>query len=297
VESSDVAVYGREAKTGLQVWSAAYGYPGDFAYREFHRKDNHSGLQYWRITGVGIGLGDKDYYDPVIARGRGTDHANHFVSLVENLVADYRRDHDTPGIIVSTYDTELFGHWWFEGIDWLKDVLRLLEKSKTVGLANARGYLADYPPDEMISLPESSWGLGGGHWTWENPETEWMWPIIHQAEMRMERIVEEHPRASGVLLAFLKQASRELTLLEASDWPFLITTGQATEYASARFQQHLARFDHLAAIIESGSPTEEDLRVLHASSDMDNPFPSIDYRSFKPREQKVDLREMELSAQ
>ncbi|MGB9880761.1 MAG: glycoside hydrolase family 57 protein [Anaerolineae bacterium] len=288
VHSANVAVYGRDERTGLQVWSTAHGYPGDFLYREFHRKDDHSGLQYWRITGAQVDLGQKDLYDPQAAMNQVHLHADHFVHILEEEVTRYYAATGKPGIVVSAYDTELFGHWWFEGVTWLKEVLRRLGKNDTVALMTAGDYLEAYPPDEVIALPESSWGQGGGHWTWLNPDTEWMWPLIHNAEWRMEELVARYPQAEGELREVLNQAARELLLLESSDWPFLISTGQAREYASGRFQQHLARFHHLASIAESGAFTEMNKHFLSNTADLDNPFPDIDYRVFARREKPAD---------
>ncbi len=284
VHSANVAVYGRDERTGLQVWSAAHGYPGDFVYREFHRKDAHSGLQYWRITGAQVDLSQKAFYDPYPAVNQVRMHAEHFVSLIVDEVSNYYEATGKPGIVVSAYDTELFGHWWFEGIVWLKEVLRHLDKNETVELTTAGDYLETHPPEEVITLPESSWGQGGGHWTWMNPDTEWMWPLIHNAELRMEQLVASRPEAEGQMRDVLNQAARESLLLESSDWPFLISTGQAKEYASGRFQQHLARFNHLAAIADSGVVTDTDIRFLTGIADLDNPFPDIDYRIFGARE-------------
>jgi 1,4-alpha-glucan branching enzyme len=286
VRAAEVAVYGRDEATGLQVWSAAHGYPGDFFYREFHRKDDHSGLQYWRITGADVDLGDKEFYAPHHAFNKVREHADHFVHLVVERLLGYHAESGQRGIILSAYDTELFGHWWFEGIAWLKEVLRQLSINPEIELTTAGDYLETYPPQEVISLLESSWGEGGGHWTWLNPQTEWMWPLIHHAERRMEQLVERHPKAEGEMLAVLNQAARELLLLEASDWPFLVSTGQAREYASGRFQQHLARFNHLAAVADTGMVSEEDKRFLSTITDLDNPFPNIDYRVFKEREKR-----------
>jgi 1,4-alpha-glucan branching enzyme len=284
VHSGNVAVYGRDERTGLQVWSATHGYPGDFQYREFHRKDSYSGLQYWRITGPQVDLGQKRLYDPELALRQVQMHADHFVSLIADEVQRYHAATGKPGIVVSAYDTELFGHWWFEGITWLREVLRRLDKHETVKLTSAGDYLEAFPPEEVISLPESSWGAGGGHWTWLNPDTEWIWPLVHSAELRMEQLVERHPQAEGKLLDVLNQAARELLLLESSDWPFLISTGQAKEYASGRFQQHLARFSHLAAVVDSGVVTSTDEHFLATIAELDNPFPDIDYRVFHTRE-------------
>jgi len=83
--------------------------------------------------------------------------------------------------------------------------------------------------------------------------------------------------------------ARELVLLESSDWPFLISTGQAKEYASGRFQQHLARFNHLAAAAERGGAlSAADRRFLQTAAELDNPFPQIQYQDFAERE-KVKL--------
>lgn len=285
VQATNVAVFGRDERTGLQVWSAAHGYPGDFVYREFHRKDANSGLRYWRVTAANTDLGQKELYDPQAAFNQVQMHADHFVDLIAQQVRAYYYQTKRHGIVVSAYDTELFGHWWFEGLAWLKEVLRRLAKSEDVELTTAGAYLNAHPPDEVLSLPESSWGQGGTHWTWLNPDTEWMWHLIHSAERAMETLVAKYPHASGDLLTVLNQAARELVLLESSDWSFLISTGQAKEYASGRFQQHLARFNHLASIAHRGGAlADEDRRFLQNVMELDNPFANIDYRVFGARE-------------
>jgi 1,4-alpha-glucan branching enzyme len=285
VANAPVCVFGRDERTGLQVWSAAQGYPGDYSYREFHRKDDQSGLQYWRVTGANVDLGQKLLYDPAQAQERVSQHAAHFAGLVAQGLAAYQRRRAEPGIIVSAYDTELYGHWWFEGVEWIKQVLRRLAADPSVELSTAGAYVAAHPPTEAMSLQESSWGSGGGHWTWLNPQTEWMWPLIHAAERRMEKLVARFPQAEGERLALLNQVARELVLLESSDWPFLVSTGQAKDYASSRFQGHLARFSQLATMAEAGGPARDaDRRALALISDMDNPFPTIDYHDFAERE-------------
>ena len=284
VHSDEVAVFARDEGTGLQVWSASQGYPGDPVYREFHRKDDHSGLQYWRVTGPKVELGDKALYDPEVAFGRVYDHTDHFVALVEERLREYQEETGQYGCITNAYDTELYGHWWFEGILWLKEVLRRLERHNAIDLTTADAYLKAHPPTEVLDLPESSWGTGGGHWTWLNPETEWLWPLIHNAERQMEALVERYPDADGEMLELLNQATRELLLLESSDWSFLITTGQAQEYATSRLQGHIARFQHLVSIAQRGEIGDEERRFLHQAQELDNPFPDIDYRDFQARE-------------
>lgn len=283
-----VAVLGRNNRTGQQVWSGTFGYPGDFWYREFHRKDGVSGMQYWRIGGAGVDLGQKPTYEPERAAEQVQHHADHFVHLVEELLSDYAAQSGKFGVISSAYDTELFGHWWFEGVDWLKAVLRRLSRSEIVELTTASGFIEEHPPERVMNLPESSWGAGGNHFTWFNVDTQWMWPVIHEAERRMEALVGRYPAAEGDMQTVLDQAARELVLLESSDWPFLITTGQAKEYASERFTEHVERFNQLAGIAESGTVTAEQRAFVDQLRERDNPFPDIDYRVFKERQGRAD---------
>ncbi len=293
----EVAVLGRNNRTGQQVWSGTFGYPGDAWYREFHRKDGVSGMQYWRIGGPAVDLGDKPPYDPTRASERVHDHAAHYVGLVEELLTTYHQENGSFGVISSAYDTELFGHWWFEGVDWLKGVLRGLAASETVELTTASRIIEEHPPDRVMVLPESSWGAGGSHFTWLNVDTQWMWPPIHAAERRMEALVERFPDVDGDKRAVLDQAARELLLLQSSDWPFLVTTGQAKEYAAQRFTEHLERFNQLADLAEQGGPLDQQAQELLANlAERDNAFPAIDYRVFAARQGRAEAMPTPASA-
>ncbi len=286
VSTPRVAVIGRNNRTGLQVWSGEHGYPGDPEYREFHKKDGVSGLQYWRITGPGVGLGAKDVYLPEQARERLRQHAQHFRSLVEQETADYAdRNGGRFGLISSAYDTELFGHWWFEGVEWIGEVLRSLADSPSVELTTASEYVRKHPPEDVLALPESSWGQGGTHFTWQNVDTEWMWPIIHATELDMEQAVGRHPSPSPEQRALLDQMARELLLLQSSDWPFLVTTGQAREYAEQRFQSHVERFERCRDALEaSRGDSAAGNGMVRELFERDNVFPSIDPAAFRERQ-------------
>jgi 1,4-alpha-glucan branching enzyme len=278
VTEPQVAVLGRENRTGLQVWSADWGYPGDFDYREFHKKDGVSGLQYWRITGARVDLGDKDTYHPDWAAGRVGQHADHFAGLVADLLGAYHEETGRFGVICANYDTELFGHWWFEGIAWLEGVLRRLADSSAIEVTTPSRFIREHPPETVIHLPEGSWGAGGTHFVWDNADTHWMWPLIHEAESRFAAVAGRHSNADEPTSQVLHQAARELLLLQSSDWPFLVTTGQAKEYAVERFRSHLERFNQLVSGVEAGRPDTELARRLW---ERDKVFPDIDFRWFR----------------
>ena len=267
VRESNVAAIARHDKVAGQVWSAMMGYPGDAAYREFHRKDDKSGLRYWRVTDVRVGLGGKQHYSPGDAFERVRSHAEHFVGLVRDTLAQ-RPDRHASALLTVTFDAELFGHWWFEGIDWLGRVLRELS-SRGPRPVTVAEYLRSDPPRERVAMQEGSWGKNNDHSTWLNEKTEWMWTELRRManEMTSLRAVVITP---GIRERAARQATRELLLAQSSDWPFLVTTGQAADYAVERFRSHALRFRRSAEIALHGSSADEvELKSLERA---DNPF-------------------------
>jgi 1,4-alpha-glucan branching enzyme len=279
VGTSDVAAIGRNHRAFRQVWWQ-YGYPGDFAYQEFHNKDEHSGLRYWRVTGDTVGLTEKAHYEPEAALARTKEHARHFVAVIEEELDAYRASSGAPGLMAAVYDAELFGHWWAEGVTWLADVLRRLAAHDSIALTDAATYVREHPPEASIEMPRGSWGIDGNDSTWLNPKTAWMWPVIHNAQRRVETIAAKHAGAVGAERDALNQLVRELMLLESSDWPYLVTTGEAAAYAERRFTQHAERFDALASMLESGDIASTYVDDL---AQRDNLFANVEPRDYIAR--------------
>lgn len=274
VADSSVAAVSRHPEISGQVWSAAQGYPGDPHYREFHRKDDRSGLRYWRVTATTVDLGNKAEYVVPVAAERVREHARHFASSVRDELAAHRAATGRDGMLVTTFDSELFGHWWFEGIDWLGLVLRELSAIETT----VAGRLEEQPARERIGLAEGSWGKNNDHSTWLAPQTQWMWDGIRLAAQRVRPFADDPPGD-----AFRKRAAdhalRELLLLESSDWPFLVTTGQAGDYAAERFRSHAQRLDRSLELAARGTANDEvELLSLERA---DNPFPDAKIERFR----------------
>jgi 1,4-alpha-glucan branching enzyme len=277
VAGSPVVAFARSVDVSRQVWARNFGYPGDPAYREFHKRADTSGLHYWAVSGPSVDLGAKVDYDPVLATIRAREHAEHFASLVEALATDA----GGGSCIVAPYDAELFGHWWFEGPDWVEAVLRRLAERGVVDPVTPTVALTMDPPSDAVELPPTSWGEGGDFSVWSNPQVDWIWPEIHAAEYAMREAARANPVADPLTRLYLNQAGRELLLLASSDWPFLMTTGQARDYAVARFQEHVARFrDCLAAGTSSARFNDDARRRLAMYVEADNAFAKLDYRIF-----------------
>jgi 1,4-alpha-glucan branching enzyme len=279
-----VAVLARDPRTSVQVWSADYGYPGDGAYLEFHRKRGRDGLRYWRVTDRRLPLDAKVPYDPAAAAERAEAHADHFVSLVLETLQAHRAKTGRRGVVVAPFDTELFGHWWFEGPRWLEAVLRKLEGK--VSAVTASDYLAANPPRSTIRLPEGSWGQGGHHWVWLNDDTRWIWEHVYRAEDAfLDALQGFRGRSGAVTQRLLKQLGRELLLLEASDWPFLVTTWAARDYAERRMKEHVGAFERLRTMLEPTKDralTAEEESWLASIEARDSLFPDLDLGSWSP---------------
>ena len=274
-----VAFFSRDHKTGMQVWSADEGYPGDEHYLEFHKKQYPGNLRYWRVSYPKDKLDGKQLYEPYQAARRLEQHAEHYVALIRETLTEHRAKFHSPGFITALYDTELYGHWWFEGPEFLYLVLKKLAEQPDIATETCRDYLHANPPAEVVSLPEGSWGEGGYHWIWLNEWTVWTWEKIYEAEREMTALAEEFAENKDVE-PLLKQAARELLLLESSDWQFCISTFSSRDYAEQRINYHFGKFKAIASLIRRSASGEtippDDWNALGEAEDRDRAFPDID---------------------
>ena len=242
-----VAALVRDPRSSMQVWSRDLGYPGDEWYLEFHKIRWPGGLKLWRVSFPNSDLGAKRPYDPSAALAQVALHGSHFASLLSGVQRSGEAAAD--GVIAAPFDTELFGHWWFEGVEFLAAVYRNLGDRPGVRAVTASEHLRQHQPRVAIELGTGSWGAGGDNGMWLNDRTLWTWRRLWPLEDRFWDVV---PRVLGSPEArpVLAQAARELLLAQASDWQFIITTGAVTDYAERRFALHAGDAERLVAALE-----------------------------------------------
>lgn len=287
-----VAAFGRDPESSRRVWSREEGYPGDFQYRDFYRDVGfdldfdyirpfildgrtriQTGFKYYRITGPGA---DKLPYDPAAAAQRVTVHADDFVARSRRQVAALGERPSPAPLIVSPYDAELFGHWWFEGPQWLEAVIRrMADEPDGVALTTPSAYLARHPSLQSATPSASSWGDGGYNAFWLNPGNDWIYPHLHDAARRMNVLTRRHGDAVPGSLPYraLQQAGRSLLLAQASDWAFIMKSDTAKDYALRRTRDHIARFNYLEQCVLDGAIDERRLQALEV---MDQLFPDLE---------------------
>lgn len=288
---SRAAAFGRDQKVCEQVWSGTIGYPAAGEYLEFHKKwGPRRGLRYWKVTGKGVDLGDKSLYYPDDLDAKIHQHASHFCDMVRSRLGDYRSNTGRHGMVTACFDAELFGHWWFEGPRFLRDVLLNLNADPQVNVTTPSAYLEEHPLDKVAALPEGSWGEEGDHRVWTNEQVNWMWEIEYRCEGIFGKMTFNLPwRENDKVRELLEKAGRELLLMQASDWPFIIRRGQAVDYGIKRFMQHVSRFECLVDIAEKvaansaylGSLTEVERFEIQDADIHDVIFPKIDLNWWK----------------
>ena len=270
----------------MKVWSGDVGYPGDPAYLEFHKQLYPGRLRYWRISENKADLGQKAPYDPYRAFERVTEHALDMVDVVKDTLARYHGRTERLGTICAMYDTELFGHWWSEGPEFLYQLARNMARDGEIEMVSGGDMMDRHPATHGITLPEGSWGEGGYHYIWLNEENSWTWERLYRAERTLRRLLREGHE--GEHAEILRQAAREMLLAEASDWQFLISTRAARDYAEVRFTDHLDRFERLATLVESlrggAELTDDDRAFVEDCRRKDAPFADLDLTLWTPLE-------------
>ncbi len=287
ISPAGVAFFARDQESSRAVWSREQGYPGNAYYRDFYRDigfdlpEEHlygevvgdgnrlmTGIKYHRITGE---TQSKLPYIPSVAKERAWADAGDFVAKRRAQLATLRASMDVAPIVVSPYDAELFGHWWYEGPMFLEALFRRLPEAE--GEAEAitlRRYLGISQVHVRSTPAASSWGAGGYGGVWVGPEASYTWRHVHHATRRVGKLAREHRAVTGDVGRALDQAIRELLLLQSSDWNFILKTGTAMGYAQARIRAHVARLGRLASIVERGSITADELVWLDDVSSRDN---------------------------
>jgi 1,4-alpha-glucan branching enzyme len=287
-----IAAFGRDLESAEQVWSRHAGYPGDERYRDFYRDVGYdldfdyvkphlptpelrgfTGLKYYAITGA---TQDKCIYDHKSALDAAAEHAGHFLGARIEQINKLAALMDRPPFVLAPYDAELFGHWWYEGPEFLDYFVRkTIFDQRVVALTTPTEYLRLHPTHQVATPSASSWGEEGYFRLWLNETNEWIQPHLRVAEERMTELARKFPQTTGLTERALRQAARELLLAQASDWPFILRTGTSPDYARRRVKDHVLRFTRL---YEQLTASKIDEAWLTRVEWVDNVFADVNWR-------------------
>ncbi len=286
--------FGRDFSASDLVWSKETGYPGDKVYREFYRDIGYdlpldyirpfihepevrvnTGYKYYAITGK---AGDKELYNRDAALRKVEEHADSFVEQQKKQLIKLENLTELDPLFVIPFDAELFGHWWFEGIEWLEKVIKKIHsQGSTLSTLTPASYLEINSEIQTGTPSFSSWGNKGYAEVWLDGKNDWIYRHIHKAIERMTDLAQRFPNESGLKLRVLNQAAREVLLSMSSDWPFIMKTGTTVPYAEKRIREHIHNFNY---IYDNLCRNTVDTAWLTVVGKKNNIFPDIDYMMF-----------------
>jgi 1,4-alpha-glucan branching enzyme len=284
-----IAAFGRDFDSSWQVWSRHEGYPGDPRYRDFYRDIGYdldfdyvkphlpspdhrgfTGIKYFRITG---GTADKQVYDRGSALHAAAEHAAHFLEARMVQIRKLADLLDRPPLVVAPYDAELFGHWWYEGPEFLDYFVRqACCEQEVFELITPGEYLRRHPTNQVATPSPSSWGEEGHFRVWLNERSAWIYPHLQVAQERMTALARRFHQPDSLEERALKQAARELLLAQSSDWSFMLRSDTSPGYARQRVKEHLLRFTALHDQLSNSCVDEKWLREIEQQ---DNLFPEV----------------------
>lgn len=288
--SNGLYCFVRDFNLASLVWSATEGYPCDPDYREFYRDIGYdlpmdyikpyihepevrvfTGFKYWSITG---NTADKVVYDYDKADAKTLAHAKNFLYNVRMRTQSVEDVLDVDPLYTVSFDAELFGHWWFEGVKWLENLICLISMSEDMVLVTPNDFIKSKPMVQTMRPATSSWGVGGYSQVWvDNSTNAWVYRHIYKAIERMTELAERFPNQKSLKQRFLNQAVRETLLLMASDWTFIIHN-QTTDYARKRLEGHI---QNLNLVYDNMCKNAVNTEWLVKAEKRNNLFSHIDY--------------------
>ena len=199
----------RDANLASLVWSPTEGYPADPFYRDFYRDigfdlqwdyikpyvhepevRSFTGFKYYAVTGD---TADKVVYDMKKASERASSHAKNFIYHVQSRTKGLKALIDMDPVYTVSFDAELFGHWWYEGVQWIEDLVRLVAQTDDISLITPTDFIKTKPIVQTMNPAPSSWGVGGYSAVWvDNTSNAWLYRHIFKA---LEREVETRRHA------------------------------------------------------------------------------------------------------
>ncbi len=292
---SGLFAFGRDTESSKQVWSNKVGYPSSPVYRDFYRDigfdldydyiDTYfplrgvkqmTGMKYYKITGD---TELKEVYNRDAALEQVSCDTDDFLNKRKLQIETVSSLMSHEPVIVAPYDAELFGHWWFEGPEWLNMLLRKMATGEYgIQSTTLKEYLERYPDHQKCEPSKSSWGFKGYSEYWLNESNDWVYPHLHDMADKMVELARGNYEKTPLLKRALNQAARELLLAQSSDWAFIMRAGTMKEYAEKRTKDHIHRFEGLYKGIISADVDEEWLEELERR---DAIFPDMDYKLYR----------------
>ncbi len=222
-------------------------------------------------------------YNMKDAQKKAREHAKLFLDNRAGRLHRASKYVDRPPLSLWTSNMDEFGHFWYEGITFLDQLFRESAKRNDIQFVLPGDYISNQPVNSYQTMtPEfSSWGTNGYAETWLDSSNDWVYRHISRSISRMIELAERFPDDTGLKERALNQAAREILLIQASDWPEMISCDKNADYAKNQLESSLRNFTTIYEALGSNYISTEWLTSLEKRN---NIFPSINYRVFRKKQ-------------
>ena len=240
--------------------------------------DNHAALKIHCMD-------SEQLYDPAEGKKAAREHATQLLESHAAQFSKLKKNGLANPSIITVYETELFGHWRFEGTPFLEEVLRQFAARNDMELSSLSATSETASADEVNPIP-SSWGEGGYFENWLSQENAWIYPHLLRRAKQLQRTITALAENAEDLSDDLAdhrsrcvcQMTRELLLAQSSDWAAFMRHPTTRPYATERFEKHLENFDQLGTLYSSNDDSNAN-RLL--TIEQQNPiFPNLEWKTF-----------------
>ncbi|MBQ7501495.1 DUF1957 domain-containing protein [bacterium] len=284
----------------VEVWSGS-GYYTDFPYRcssrdlsddmpeldlssfaPFTSERPAAGLKY-HCSGLTDG---SDIYRMQNALELAEYHAEAFINSRKRQFGQIPVSDACPPLLTLSLNAEFFGLNWYEGCKWLEKTLRLIDADPDLQLITPEAYAQKYAQSLPSAVPNSGAWLDGGFMSrWINYSNDWIFRSLGLAHKCFKRMAYA-PEQTEEMQESINQALRFLLMVQAEDWPLMLSIGQHANYARKAVRNNLLAFYKLYEDFLNKKVDCQSLRSLHKRL---NIFADLNYQKFFPPESRTDM--------
>ena len=293
-----IVVLPRDLSAAREIWDSEIGYPADAVYRDFYRDIGYdlpaemvgpflepqgvrtpTGFKYWAVTGSGQ---QKLPYDPELASVRVLEHVEDFLKSRSAKFSRMEGITGRKGYSLCAYNADLFGHWWYEGPEFLEILFRQAAKRTDLAFVTPFDYIKtrDVSSLQTVDVEFSSWGTNGYAERWLDSSNDWMYRHVLRSIGRMIELAERFPTDGGLKERALNQAAREILIAQSSDWAGILHQRHSSVYARSSVEEAIRNFTTIYESLGSNYISTEWLTTLERRH---NIFPNMNYRVFRKK--------------
>lgn len=255
------------------------GYERDLSYLKRYTGCDfpvNTGIKYFRITDINLPLQRKELYDPQKAYDTVCIDADRFAQYIMNI---FSGSDNTP-LFVAIFNTEIFGHRWFEGIDfWKHFFVNVRHKRYPFNFLHPSKYIDVTTPKSKIVPAISTWSDNGFFDKWLNEKNDFIYPYQHEISKKFISVASRfrNTKVSQEVERVLKHIAREIIMMQSSDWAIMICNNTHKEYALARISKHYSNAYKLIEWLVRGYYNKSELESMEKELPI---FPDIEWRNF-----------------